>query len=354
MGTCVAVALTTTNPANADLHEAVQRLAEAWRAVGASVVVDKSRFLADDRDERHPISMVLPNLPEGECTTVVILGARGLGFRVRPLPAKSDLSNARTDELGEDSSSIASVAGAVAVERCGRQESPPRRLIVSTSSGRGAIETVVARSAEPLPPLHKVLPDRAGGPPSRPSELDTMPPMPSAERRAEIAEARARRDGAIATARAIWRAGADGTGGAQATLAAHLDKLASEGMRLLNFNVEAQCTPSRAALMTGRYAIRTGNGTVPLETPLYGLTQWEYTMAKMLADTGYATGMYGKWHLGHTKGRFPTDQGFDEWYGIPNSSDEATWPDNSRYRPDSHPFAKPERRGFYAECPDIR
>ena len=42
------------------------------------------------------------------------------------------------------------------------------------------------------------------------------------------------------------------------------------------------------------------------------------------------------------KGRFPTDQGFDEWYGIPNSSDESTWPDNPRYRPDSHPFAKPE------------
>ena len=45
-----------------------------------------------------------------------------------------------------------------------------------------------------------------------------------------------------------------------------IDKLATEGMRLLNYNVEAQCTPSRAALLTGRYAIRTGNGSVPLET----------------------------------------------------------------------------------------
>jgi arylsulfatase A-like enzyme len=51
----------------------------------------------------------------------------------------------------------------------------------------------------------------------------------------------------------------------------------------------------------------------------------EITMAEMLADAGYATGMFGKWHLGHTEGRFPTDQGFDEWYGIPNSSDEAAW-----------------------------
>lgn len=121
-----------------------------------------------------------------------------------------------------------------------------------------------------------------------------------------------------------------------------IDRLASEGMRLLNYNVEAQCTPSRAAIMTGRYAIRTGNGTVPLETPLYGLTQWEYTLAEMLSDAGYATGCYGKWHLGQTKGRYPTDQGFDEWYGIPNSSDESFWPDNPRFRPDSHPFATAE------------
>jgi arylsulfatase len=121
-----------------------------------------------------------------------------------------------------------------------------------------------------------------------------------------------------------------------------IDTLASQGLRLLNFNVEAQCTPSRAALMTGRYAIRTGNGSIPIESPLYGLTQWEYTMAEMFSDVGYATGMFGKWHLGHTEGRFPTDQGFDEWYGIPNSSDESAWPDDSRYRPDSHPFAHPE------------
>lgn len=121
-----------------------------------------------------------------------------------------------------------------------------------------------------------------------------------------------------------------------------IDKLAEEGMQMLNFNVEAQCTPSRAAILTGRYAIRTGNATIPIETPVYGLTQWEYTLAEMFSDIGYTTGMFGKWHLGHTKGRYPTDQGFDEWYGIPNSSDESAWPDDTRYRPDSHPFAHPE------------
>src|ERR1700704_3892840 len=108
-----------------------------------------------------------------------------------------------------------------------------------------------------------------------------------------------------------------------------IDALASEGMHLLNFNVEAQCTPSRAALLTGRYAVRTGNGSVPIHTPLYGLVQWEITLAKLLSGTGYATGAFGKWHLGHTEGRFPTDQGFDEWYGIPNSTDEAFWPTSS-------------------------
>ena len=105
----------------------------------------------------------------------------------------------------------------------------------------------------------------------------------------------------------------------------NMDQIAAEGLRLTNFNVEVQCTPSRSAIMTGRYAIRSGNGTVPLGEGVYGLVQWEVTMAEMLSAAGYATGMYGKWHLGRTEGRFPTDQGFDEWYGIPNSTDESVY-----------------------------
>ncbi len=121
-----------------------------------------------------------------------------------------------------------------------------------------------------------------------------------------------------------------------------IDSLAEEGLQLLNFNVEAQCTPSRAAIMTGRYAIRTGNAEVPLGVGEYGLTRWEYTMAEMLSDAGYRTAMFGKWHLGDSPGRYPTDQGFDEWFGIPNSSDESYWPDNDLFRPDVHPQAKYE------------
>jgi arylsulfatase len=65
-------------------------------------------------------------------------------------------------------------------------------------------------------------------------------------------------------------------------------------------------------------------------------------MAEMLSDAGYRTGMFGKWHLGDSPGRYPTDQGFDEWFGIPNSSDESYWPDNDLFRADVHPQAKYE------------
>jgi len=105
-----------------------------------------------------------------------------------------------------------------------------------------------------------------------------------------------------------------------------IDQLASEGTRLLNFNVEAQCTPSRSALMTGRFSIRSGTYAVPIGGVADGLTQWEITIAELLSAQGYATGMWGKWHLGSAEDRFPTHQGFDEWYGIPRTYDESMWP----------------------------
>jgi arylsulfatase len=112
-----------------------------------------------------------------------------------------------------------------------------------------------------------------------------------------------------------------------------LDALADEGMKLLNFNVEAQCTPSRSALMSGRYPIRSGTTQVVWGMP-FGLVGWEKTMAELMSDAGYATGMYGKWHLGDFKGRFPTDQGFDEWYGIPNTTDEAMYSSQGGFDPE--------------------
>jgi len=120
----------------------------------------------------------------------------------------------------------------------------------------------------------------------------------------------------------------------------NIDSIAADGMQLTNYNVEAECTPSRSALMTGRYGIRTRQRPDgPTRGVWYGLTRWEITLAEMLSESGYATAIYGKWHLGDTEGRFPTDQGFDEWIGIPNSSDHAFWPDSNSFTPGSHPDA---------------
>lgn len=112
-----------------------------------------------------------------------------------------------------------------------------------------------------------------------------------------------------------------------------LDAFAGEGMKLLNFAPEAQCTPSRSALMTGRYAIRSGNRTVPLAGEDGGLVAWERTMGDVLSDHGYATACVGKWHIGASDGQWPTDHGFDEWYGIPRSWDESFWPCDPWYDP---------------------
>ncbi|MDG1065924.1 MAG: sulfatase-like hydrolase/transferase, partial [Luminiphilus sp.] len=120
-----------------------------------------------------------------------------------------------------------------------------------------------------------------------------------------------------------------------------IDSIAREGLQLTNFNVEAECTPSRSALMTGRYGIRTRQrADQPPRGVWYGITKWEVTLAELLSEAGYATGIFGKWHLGDTEGRYPTDQGFDEWIGLPRSSDRAFWPDSNSFQPNSHPSAK--------------
>jgi arylsulfatase len=109
-------------------------------------------------------------------------------------------------------------------------------------------------------------------------------------------------------------------GGVRGVPTPRLDGLAAQGIRLTNFNVEFSCVVSRAALLTGRYAVRTG------AYQEHGITRWEVTIAEGLRPLGYATALVGKWHLGGPdwrNGRAPTDQGFDEWYGIPMSSNQA-------------------------------
>ena len=118
-----------------------------------------------------------------------------------------------------------------------------------------------------------------------------------------------------------------------------IDALAEEGFKLLNFAPETQCTPSRSALMTGRYSIRSGNHTVALAGSEGGLVAWEKTMGDILSAHGYATSIVGKWHIGASDGRWPTDHGFDEWVGIPHSYDEAYWADDPWYDPKRDPVA---------------
>src|SRR5258706_4772973 len=125
--------------------------------------------------------------------------------------------------------------------------------------------------------------------------------------------------------------GVYGGGATRGAPTPRIDKLAAEGLRLTNMNMEAQCTPSRSSILTGRYAIRSGTYAVPFGGVADGLTQWEVTLAEALSAAGYATALHAKWHLGSQDGRLPNDQGFDEWYGIPRTTDEALWPGSPGY-----------------------
>lgn len=116
-----------------------------------------------------------------------------------------------------------------------------------------------------------------------------------------------------------------------------IDQFAQEGFQLLNFAPEAQCTPSRAALMTGRYAIRTGNHTVAAAGADSGIVAWERTMGDLFSAAGYATMCMGKWHIGDRDGSWPTDHGFDEWYGPLHSYDECMWEKDPWYVPGRDP-----------------
>ena len=102
----------------------------------------------------------------------------------------------------------------------------------------------------------------------------------------------------------------------------HIDRLAREGTRFTSFYVaQAVCTASRAALLTGCYANRVGMAGALNHTSNTGLSQSEKLLSELLKAQGYATAIYGKWHLGHREPFLPTRRGFDEWFGIPYSND---------------------------------
>lgn len=128
--------------------------------------------------------------------------------------------------------------------------------------------------------------------------------------------------------------GSYGGGAIRGAPTPEIDSLAEQGLRLTNFNVEAECTPSRSSLMTGRLPIRSGTTrAVPVPGLPVGLAPWEVTIAEMLKEKGYSTAIYGKWHLGYVDDRLPVNQGFDEWWGFPFSTDVSWFPDAVGFDP---------------------
>lgn len=113
-----------------------------------------------------------------------------------------------------------------------------------------------------------------------------------------------------------------GSYGSRLNRTPNLDKLANGGVRFTDcYSAANVCSPSRAALLTGRYPIRSGIVNVLHPWQTTGIDSSEVTMPEMLRDAGYATGMVGKWHLGHHKEHLPLQHGFQEYFGIPYSND---------------------------------
>lgn len=128
----------------------------------------------------------------------------------------------------------------------------------------------------------------------------------------------------------------------------NLDKMAAEGMRFTNFySAQPVCSASRAGLMTGCYPNRIGISGALFPYNTVGINPAETTIAEMLKEKGYATAIFGKWHLGHHKEFLPLQNGFDEYFGLPYSND--MWPlDNV-----GQPLPEGSRRNSYPPLPLI-
>ena len=105
----------------------------------------------------------------------------------------------------------------------------------------------------------------------------------------------------------------------------NINKMAAEGINFMRMYTEPSCTPSRAAVITGRKAIRSGMYSVSFPIESSGMDKNEVTMAAVLGKAGYKTAFYGKWHLGDTKPSYPTEMGFDEAFWTPYNQVPSMW-----------------------------
>ncbi len=113
----------------------------------------------------------------------------------------------------------------------------------------------------------------------------------------------------------------------------NIDQFANQGLRLTNFNVQNQCTPTRSALHTGRLPIRSGTYKVPAPGEPDGLADWEYTLPELLSDAGYNTALFGKWHLGMNINKLPNMQGYDEFWGHSEGTNAASYTTTPQFDP---------------------
>jgi len=128
----------------------------------------------------------------------------------------------------------------------------------------------------------------------------------------------------------------------------NIDRLAAEGMRFTNFYAaQAVCSASRAGLLTGCYPNRIGISGALMPWAKIGISDKEMTIAQLLKQKGYATGMVGKWHLGHLKPFLPLQHGFDDYLGLPYSND--MWPVDF----DGTPVTKDSPKPWKAKYPPL-
>lgn len=184
-----------------DLGEVRARTEVEWKNAGLEVSRLPTRFMFDD----EKLTIAVPAAAKTPCTSVALIGARGTSFRANIAGVEDE-----ADPSDESGLRASSVAGLVELFRCDGE--PITRVIVSSDAGRGALEVVVGRGRKRAPNLRALFPERTGGTLPQVPEPGVLSPLPPNSKRAEVAEVRARVDGATILPRAALVAGEDGNG----------------------------------------------------------------------------------------------------------------------------------------------